>query len=57
MILVGSQQTLLRGKVCCSQVGTGYNHALYVLRDTEEEDKEELEEYDVLDQAGIEFTE
>jgi len=38
-------------------VGTGYNHALYVLRDTEEEDKEELEEYDVLDQAGIEFTE
>merc|ERR1719427_1802169 len=38
-------------------VGTGYNHALYVLRDTEEEDKEELEEYDVLDRAGIEFTE
>ena len=43
--------------MCCAQVGTGYNHALYVLRDTEEEDKEELEEYDVLDQAGIEFTE
>ena len=39
------------------QVGTGANYALYVIRDTEEEDEEELEEYDVLDQASIEYTE
>jgi len=38
-------------------VGTGANYALYVIRDTEEEDQEELEEYDVLDQTSIEFTE
>ena len=32
-------------------VGTGVNMCIYVLRDTEEEDKEELEEgYDILDQ-------
>merc|ERR1712029_1172290 len=29
-------------------VGTGANYALYVIRDTTEEDQEELEEYDVL---------
>ena len=39
------------------QVGTGANYALYVIRDTEEEDQEELEEYDVLDQTAIEYTE
>ena len=33
-------------------VGTGVNMCIYVLRDTEEEDKEELEEgYDILDQT------
>ena len=39
------------------QVGTGANYALYVIRDSEEEDQEELEEYDVLDQTAIEYTE
>merc|ERR1719317_591964 len=38
-------------------VGTGANYALYVIRDTTEEDQEELEEYDVLDQTDIEYTE
>ena len=33
-------------------VGTGVNMCIYVLRDTEEEDKEELEEgFDLLDQT------
>jgi len=32
------------------KVGTGCNYAVYVMRDTEEEDKEELEEFDVLEQ-------
>ena len=39
------------------KVGTGVHHAIYVIRDTEEEDIEELEEYDVLDQAEIEYKE
>jgi len=39
------------------KIGTGSQHALYVLRDTEEEDKEEMEEFDVLDQTSIEYTE
>lgn len=30
---------------------------VYVLRDCEEEDQEEMEEYDVLDQTDIEFKE
>jgi len=32
------------------KVGTGCNYALYVMRDTEEEDKEEIDEFDVLEQ-------
>lgn len=32
------------------KVGTGCNYAVYVMRDTEEEDQEELEEYDWLEQ-------
>jgi len=38
-------------------VGTGSNTCLYILRDSEEEDQEEMEEYDVLDQADMEYTE
>ena len=53
-------------------VGTGANMAIYVLRDTEEEDQvglckplsinaatfqEEMEEFDTLDQADMEYTE
>lgn len=38
-------------------VGTGANAAVYVLRDCEEEDQEEMEEYDVLDQTDIEYKE
>jgi len=38
------------------QVGTGMNYAVYIVRDTEEEDEEEIEEYDLLDQAKIEYT-
>jgi len=37
------------------KVGTGAHHALYIIRDTEEDDIEELEEYDVLDQEAIEY--
>lgn len=37
------------------KTGTGGQHAVYIIRDTEEEDQEELEEYDELDQADIEF--
>jgi len=36
-------------------VGTGANYAIYVIRDCEEDDEEELEEYDVLDQTDIEY--
>jgi len=32
------------------KVGTGANYAVYVMRDTEEEDKDEMEEFDVLEQ-------
>ena len=32
------------------------NYAVYIVRDTEEEDEEEIEEYDLLDQAKIEYT-
>lgn len=39
------------------KVGTGAHHAMYIIRDTEEDDLEELEEYDVLDQAAIEYAE
>jgi alpha-tubulin suppressor-like RCC1 family protein len=38
-------------------VGTGCNSCVYVLRDSEPEDEEEMEEYDVLDQTDIEYTE
>jgi len=37
-------------------VGTAANMAIYVLRDTEEEDQEEMEEFDTLDQADMEYT-
>ena len=37
-------------------VGTAANMAVYVLRDTEEEDQEEMEEFDTLDQADMEYT-
>ena len=39
------------------QVGTGANYAVYVIRDTEEDDVEEIEEYEMLDQVKIEYTE
>jgi len=39
------------------KVGTGVHHALYVIRDTEEDDIEEIEEYEVLDQINIEYKE
>ena len=39
------------------KVGTGANWAAYVVRDTEEEDEEEIEEYEMLDQTKIEYTE
>jgi len=39
------------------QVGTGANYAVFVVRDTEEEDVEEIDEYELLDQTKIEFTE
>jgi len=38
-------------------VGTGANYAVFVVRDTEEEDVEEIDEYELLDQTKIEFTE
>jgi len=38
-------------------VGTAANACCYVLRDTEPEDQEELEEYDWLDQTDIEYKE
>ena len=41
----------------CLQVGTGANYAVFVVRDTEEEDVEEIDEYELLDQTKIEFTE
>jgi len=37
-------------------VGTAANMAIYVLRDTEEEDQEEMEEFETLDQADMEYT-
>jgi len=37
-------------------VGTAANMAVYVLRDTEEEDQEEMEEFEILDQADMEYT-
>lgn len=37
-------------------VGTAANMAVYVLRDTEEEDQEEMEEFDTLDQSDMEYT-
>ena len=40
-----------------SQVGTGANYSVYVVRDSEEEDVEEIEEYEMLDQVKIEYTE
>ena len=43
--------------VHCLKVGTGANWAAYVVRDTEEEDGEEIEEYEMLDQTKIEYTE
>ena len=43
--------------VHCMKVGTGANWAAYVVRDTEEEDEEEIEEYELLDQTKIEYTE
>ena len=43
--------------VHCMKVGTGANWAAYVVRDTEEEDEEEIEEYEMLDQTKIEYTE
>jgi len=39
------------------KVGTGANHAVFIMRDTEDEDQEELEEFDELDQTDIEYTE
>jgi len=39
------------------QVGTGANYSVYVVRDSEEEDVEEIEEYEMLDQVKIEYTE
>ena len=30
---------------------------MYIVRDTEEEDEEEIEEYELLDQQKIEYTE
>ena len=39
------------------KVGTGANYAVYVIRDTEDEDVEEIEEYEMLDQVKIEYTE
>jgi len=38
------------------KVGTGSNHCVYIMRDSEEDDKEEMEEFDDLDQADIEYT-
>jgi len=39
------------------KVGTGSNHCVYIMRDCEEADKEELEEFDDLDQADLEYKE
>jgi len=39
------------------KVGTGAQHSVFIMRDTEDEDQEELEEYDVLDQTDIEYKE
>lgn len=37
------------------KVGTGAQHCCYIIRDTEEDDQEELEEYDDLDQTALEY--
>ena len=48
---------MLKHSEFSSQVGTGANYAVYVIRDTEDEDVEEIEEYEMLDQVKIEYTE
>eukprot|EP00088_Acartia_fossae_P062419 TRINITY_DN7533_c0_g1_i1.p1 TRINITY_DN7533_c0_g1~~TRINITY_DN7533_c0_g1_i1.p1 ORF type:complete len:478 (+),score=139.26 TRINITY_DN7533_c0_g1_i1:92-1525(+) len=37
------------------KVGTGIAHCIYIIRDTTEDDQEELEEYDDLEQEAIEY--
>ena len=45
------------GLILSNQVGAGCNYSVYVVRDTEDEDVEEIEEYELLEQEKIEYTE
>ena len=50
-------KSFLMGIILCNQVGAGCNYSVYVVRDTEDEDVEEIEEYELLEQEKIEYTE